>query len=101
MPATSRIGDLGAGVCYCHRSPIPMVGMLITGDSSVYTENSPTSRVGDIVLGFCGHIGVMIAGSSGIYSTGRAVVRTGDPFVGCFVGVLITGASSVITGEQG
>lgn len=97
MPSVSRIGDMGVGVCCCH-PPIPcigMAGMLVVGSGDVITENSPTSRIGDVVLGFCGHCGIMVSGSPTVQVDNIPVVRVGDAFVGCFTGVLVTGAATV------
>lgn len=100
MPATSRIGDAGVGLCACHppSPPIPMTGVIISGASSHKVENSSVARIGDIVLGVCGHTGVLVGGSSNSKSEGSGIVRVGDSFVGCFSGVITTGAGSDNTG---
>lgn len=99
MPGTSRITDLGTGICCCHSNPtcISMTGMLNTGSSTYFVENQLVSRVGDIVLGFCGHVGVMVSGSPTSFAEGSQVVREGDQFSGCFTGVLITSAATQIS----
>ncbi len=99
MPGVCRIGDIGAGICVCHISPIPMTGILITGVSSKNIENSAASTISNIMLGFCGHIGIMISGSSSAFIENQSVVRVGDSFAGCFSGVTITGASSCNAGD--
>ena len=94
--AISRVTDLGVGICCCH-PPIPcigMSGMLITGAATVGVENQPDSRIGDIMLGFCGHIGVMVTGSPTITVENSPTVRVGDMFAGCFTGVVVTGAGT-------
>lgn len=99
MPQTSRITDIGVGSCCCH-PPIPcisMSGTLVTGAGTHLVENQPVSRIGDVVLGFCGHVGVMISGSPTKFSEGSQTVRVGDQFSGCFTGTLVTGASTQIS----
>jgi len=98
MPPTARISDLGVGVCCCHKSCIGMVGVLVTGAGTVIAEGMPTSRIGDVMLGFCGHVGIMVTGSSTVIAEGSNVCRIGDLFVGCFIGNVVTGAGTVITG---
>lgn len=96
MSSVSNIASIGCGICCCH-PPIPcigMVGMLITGAQTQTTEGSSTSRVGDIVLGNCGHIGVMVSGNPIYISEGSPVVSIGDAFSGCFTGTLVTGANT-------
>ena len=100
MPSSSRVTDLGVGVCICNVLPstIPMTGALILGSGDVIDNYHGVSRVTDVILGFCGHIGVMSSGSGTVYANGLQQCRVGDPFVGCFVGALITGESTVIVG---
>ncbi|MCK5605156.1 hypothetical protein KAR91_24915 [Candidatus Pacearchaeota archaeon] len=100
MPSTSRIGDIGVGICCCHPPIpcIPMVGPLITGAGTTSVENSPPSRCGDIIIGYCGHPGIMITCSGKETIEGAGTTRIGDLFAGCFTGALVTGAGSDITG---
>jgi len=98
MPALSRIGDIGTGVCTSHKSPISTCGILIGGASTVMANGASVSRIGDLVLGFCGHIGVMCSGAGTVKAEGVGVVRSGDSFSGAFSGTLITGCPNVIAG---
>lgn len=100
MPQDARIGDIGVGVCCCHSSPIcvSMSGPLITGLYTVRSNGSPTSRLGDIVLGHCGHIGLMITASSNVRAGGINSSRLTDAFTGCFSGMIVTGAPTVRKG---
>lgn len=100
MPNDSRISDIGVGICCCHCPAccIGMSGHLITGASTVIYEGMPTSRLTDIVLGFCGHTGTMVTSSTTVIVEGLGTVRIGDNFEGCFTGVLVTGASTIISG---
>ena len=94
MPKASRIGDIGVGVCCCHSGCKPMSGIIVTGASKHTTCNSPTARVGDIVLGFCGHVGILVTGCDVNYVENRRRVKIGDVFVGCFTGVIVTGCDT-------
>lgn len=100
MPSSSRITDLGAGICTCHVLPpvIPMTGALTMGSGDVMDTGHGVSRVTDVILGFCGHIGIMTSGSGTVYANGLQQVRIGDPFVGCFIGSLISGEGTVLVG---
>ena len=93
----SRITDVGVGICCCH-PPIPcigMVGVIITGANKTNVENQPVSRIGDIVIGNCGHIGIINTGSSTVLTENSSTARVGDSFSGCFTGTIITGAETV------
>jgi uncharacterized Zn-binding protein involved in type VI secretion len=57
------------------------------------------ARIGDIVLGDCGHTGVLVNGSSTVFANGIGLSRLSDTFEGCFEGVLVTGSSNTFTGE--
>lgn len=100
MPPVCRIGDLGVGTCCCHSDPtcIGMTGTVITGAATVTVLGSPIARIGDIVLGGCGHVGVIVGGSGSVFAMGSPVSRVADSFVGCFTGVLVTGAATVLAG---
>jgi len=96
----SRITDVGVGICCCH-PPIPcigMVGVLITGADKTNVENQPISRIGDIMIGSCGHIGIINTGSLTINVENSPTARVGDSFVGCFSGVIITGSDTINAG---
>lgn len=98
MPAISRIGDIGAGICTSHKTPISTCGILIGGASTVMANGSQVSRIGDLILGFCGHVGVMCSGSGTVKAEGPGVVRSGDSFAGAFTGTLISGSPNVLAG---
>ena len=100
MPPQSRIGDLGVGICCCH-PPIPcirMVGPLIQGSPNHRTNGIPSSRLGDMIIGYCGHSGFMISSSATARINGLGAVRIGDNFSGCFTGILVQGSPNTITG---
>jgi len=100
MPPQSRMSvDIGVGHCCCHPPIpcIPMTGPILTGSSSVICNGLGVARLGDIVIGGCGHTGVLVSSSGSVKSNGLGNVRIGDAFVGCFTGVIVTGSSNVIT----
>ena len=100
MPAQSRIGDIGVGICCCHSKPrcIPMVGPLVQGSPNHRTNSLPSSRLGDMIIGYCGHPGFMITSSSTARINGLGAVRVGDNFTGCFIGTLVQGSPNTIVG---
>lgn len=99
MPPIARIGDMSVGVCVCHNPPIPMVGFIITGSGDTPTENSPTARLNDISLASCGHTGIIVTGASKTNVNNRPMARLTDLTVGCFISVIVTGASKSIEGS--
>ena len=72
--------------------------MLLMGAGSVNANGLPVCRIGDIVMGFCGHIGIMNGGSGKVKAEGVGVVRSGDSFSGCFTGTLVMGSPNVNAG---
>jgi len=100
MPQTSRVADIGIGICCCHIKPpcIGVSGVLITGAGTITVEGSKVSRITDIVLAGCGHVGVMVTGSTTEFSELLGTARVTDQFVGCFTGCLVTGAATDFTG---
>lgn len=75
-----------------------MVGPLIQGSPNHRTNALPSSRIGDMVLGYCGHPGFMITSSSTARINGLGAVRVGDMFAGCFTGTLVQGSPNTIVG---
>lgn len=99
MNAISRIGDIGVGICCCH-PPIPCIGMagiIVTFSSDVIVNNRGAGRVGDIVLGGCGHVGVLVNGSSLSITNERSQAFVGSVFAGCFTGVIVSGSGDVFS----
>lgn len=100
MPPQSRIGDIGIGICCCH-PPIPcifMIGYLVQGSYNHRTNTIPSSRLTDMVLGFCGHPGWMVTSSGTARINGLGAVRIGDTFAGCFNGRIVQGSPNTIVG---
>jgi uncharacterized Zn-binding protein involved in type VI secretion len=89
----ATITSIGSGVCWCHppASPIPMIGMVLTGATRTEAEGKLMARIGDIVIGNCGHVSMIITGSTRIDTEGRPQARVTDQFMGCFQGMIITG----------
>ncbi len=89
----ATITSIGSGVCSCHppASPIPMIGMVLTGATRTEAEGKLMARIGDIVIGNCGHVSMIITGSTRIDTEGRPQARVTDQFMGCFQGMIITG----------
>ncbi len=94
MSSNVRVGDIFVGVCCCH-PPIPCIpsaGAIVTGSSVCSMDGLPTSRVGDIGVGFCGHPTVIVSGSSVVSIDSANAARTGDAVAGCICGALVTGS---------
>ena len=92
------ITSIGVGVCICHIPPIPMVGVVVLGAPNKSSESLAAARIGDIVIGTCGHIGVLVTGSSSVQSSMIQQSTIGSPFAGCFNGVIVLGASPCFSG---
>lgn len=91
-----RIGDIGIGVCPCHKNPITVVGTILTGSPNVMANSIGKARVGDLVMCSCGHPATIILGNWTVLAGGMAQARMGDTFQGCPVGSLIIGSPNVL-----
>jgi uncharacterized Zn-binding protein involved in type VI secretion len=97
MPNNARVTDIAIGVCCCHPSCIPMVGVIVTGSPNTTSNNLAQARVSDIVIGGCGHVGIIIAGSPNVQCNNLSAARIGDPVVGCLIMTIATGSCNIIT----
>ena len=95
---SATLTSIGVGVCISHTSPIPMVGVIITGASSVIINSLNSGFRTSIVLGYCGHIGIIVSASSTVTSSDLNKAKVGSIFVGPFTGVIVTGQSGVVVG---
>lgn len=100
MSGNVRCSDLWVGMCYCRTSPhddeiVPMSGPVITCSTDVIIDHSGQARVGDVVIGFCGHLGLIVVSSSDVNCNNRGAARLGDVVVGCMIGTLATSSSDV------
>jgi len=86
MAAVARKTDSTFGICYAHKSPLPIGGSITGGSGSSYADGLAIARVGDTVTAGCGHTGSIDSGASTTYDEGSAVARNGDPFSGDYVG---------------
>jgi uncharacterized Zn-binding protein involved in type VI secretion len=95
----SRMTDLTYGVCTSHSpSPITTNGIILTGSPNVMVNGIGVAGLGDIVLGFCGHIGIIISGSGSVMVNGKGCSRLQDLFHGSYSGYIITGSADVFAG---
>jgi uncharacterized Zn-binding protein involved in type VI secretion len=69
-----------------------MAGVIVASEGVVFADNMPVARVGDIVVGGCGHIGIIVSGAGVVYADGIQTARVGDSFVGCFSGTIVSGS---------
>jgi len=97
MPATSRITDLGIGICGAHKNPQPVVGIIITGSANHTVENLGVALLMGIVACDCGHMAPIVY-SVKVDNTTNLLPKAhvGSQFVGDPVGVIVTGAATII-----
>lgn len=95
MIPVARVGDVCVGTCAGHppSPPIPMSGKILTGSGTTMIEGKPVARVGDTVMGDCGHTGTIVKGSSATVADGKPVARIGDSVSGVFTATIVAGAS--------
>lgn len=97
------VTSIGVGFCihpsHSPHIPLPMIGVVVIGSPNKSSESLAAARVGDIVIGTCGHIGILIMGSSNVQSTYIQQSLIGSPFAGYFNGIIVEGASPCFSGE--
>ena len=94
----STLSSVGVGTCSCHESPISVSGIIIQGSGNVLAGGLGCAKIGDIVLAGCGHVGIIVSGASTTLVNGINAATMTSPFVGCFVGQIVTGISNVLAG---
>ena len=99
MAELARIGDVGIGYCTGHNGTIQMSGHIVTGAATIIGEGSNAARIGDIVVGNCGHTGIIVTGSSTVIGEASGLARIGDRFQGTFSGTIVTGAATIEVGD--
>ena len=98
MASGSRqIVDIWAGICCCHSSPtcIGMAGPIITGSSNAVAGNFGIARFTDMTIGYCGHGGIIVSGAPNVKTNNLSKSRIGDAVVGCNIGAVVTGLSTL------
>ncbi|MDK1290223.1 hypothetical protein [Pseudoalteromonas umbrosa] len=95
--SAARLGDAWAGVCFAHKTPTPMVGVIVTGAATVSAEGMSKARFGDVVVGACGHAGLVVSSSSLTITEGSGAARLGDAVAGAMAGSIISSAATVLT----
>lgn len=95
-----RIGDVGVGVCYGHKTPTKFVTMFVTGDSTVSADGRAVVTVGGIGLASCGHTTVATSGSGLTAINGEGVHRIGDVGISSGGGVYVAVSGSEIVSSE-
>jgi len=98
MPAHSRVGDIGIGVCPCHIVPVGYITVYATGASSVKTNGRTTTHITTIGISTCGHPTVALTGSSTVVAESQKVHRIGDMGVNCGPYISVGGSADTFSG---
>lgn len=96
MPSVSKVGDIGVGVCPCHKSPVSYTTVFATGASSVPTNGQATANLTTIGVATCGHPTVVLSVSGTVTAEGTGVHRVGDAGANCGGYTAITGSGDVL-----
>jgi hypothetical protein len=94
----SRLGDIGVGVCPCHKSPVGYVTVFISGCPNVNVDGITECTVGTIGAASCGHPTIALTGSGNTISCGQGAHRVGDMGVNCGAYVAVSGSSNTVAG---
>jgi uncharacterized Zn-binding protein involved in type VI secretion len=95
MLGLARFTDIFSGVCYCHKDPIYMTGIICTTSSDTGGENFGFARCTDVVVGGCGHVGIIVTCSSNVIINNLGAARIGDFVTGCLVGTIVTSSGTI------
>ena len=97
MPQNIRVGDLGQGICPCHKSPQNYLTQLLTGAATVFTNGAGQGLVGSIGQASCGHLTQHLTGSNTVDCEGAQIGRVADLCeTSCGgLGQMITGSPNV------
>jgi len=92
----ARLGDMFAGLCFSHKRPKGVAGIIVTGGFDTLVNGMPIARMADLGITMCGHP-FIVMGAATALSGGRPIARLGDAVVGNGVHVILTGSPDVIT----
>lgn len=97
MPATSRITDIGIGICAKHDSPKAVTGIIITGSADHTVEGLGVATIMSIVSCSCGHMApIVVSVKQDNKTNALPKAHIGSQFVGDPVGTIVTGAATII-----
>ncbi len=99
MPAQTRVGDLGFGICKCHKKAKKYTTVFNTGADSVITNNNISCFIGTIGISDCGHSTVAHTGSPDVFLESHASHRIGDTGANCGPYVVVTGSHNTIINQ--
>lgn len=97
LPA-ARISDQTFGTCSAHTGSISTGGIILTGSPNVMEGGLNAAGIGDVVLGYCGHVSVIVTGSGTVMVNGKPHARLTDMFTGSYIGTIISGCGNVMVG---
>ena len=93
----ARLTDVTFGICYCHKYPIAISGVIISCSGTTYAESLGFARIGDIVRASCGHTGVIITGSGIDFAESIGVSALTDRTTGCYVSSIVSASGTTFT----
>ena len=101
MSAVCRVGDIGRGICFAHKSPTPFTTTFVSGAPTVNANEKALCEIGTRGVTSCGHNTIATQGSSTVFSSsGKAVHRVGDSGIVVEGGtyIAVSGSDDVFAG---
>jgi hypothetical protein len=95
MPAVTRIGDLGVGVCPHHSHPQNYTTIFASGATDVTSGGAANCFVGSAGVASCGHPTIALTGAADVTADGLGVHRVGDMGANYGAYIAISGALDV------
>lgn len=96
-PGVARITDLTFGICSCHKYPISVSGLIISGSGTTFAESLNVARIGDIVRASCGHTGIIITGSGIAFAESIGIARLMDITTGCYKASIVSASGTTFS----
>ena len=97
MLGCTRVSDVFIGVCFAHKTPIGISGVIVTNSPNVSEENLKVARLGDVGVASCGHSGVIVTSSGVTFVNNIGHARLTDIVSGPFIANISTSASITFT----
>ena len=98
QPAARANVDTVIGICPAHDAPIVVTGFVSPGSPNVLTNMMPAARMGDQVIGSCGHTAIVIMASATVRANFMGKARLGDQVAGVWNGTILGGSPNVLVG---
>ncbi len=96
MPFQTRVGDIGIGVCKCHKKAKKYTTVFISGADYTLDNNKVACTINTVGNSTCGHPTIAQTGSPNTYLQKLASHRINDVGANCGPYVVVSGSPDTI-----